>query len=383
MSELKELIENMGQGFEQFKAKYDGRVDAMQRQLEAIETAVARRQFPGGGSSSRGGGFGAEAKEHEKQFYGWMRSGSGADALRGLEIKASLSTLSDPDGGFLVPEEVSQEIDRVAMDSLAMRRIARIVRATGDYKRPASQGGATGGWVAEKQARPETSSPTLTMFEPPFCEQYAMPAVTQSLLDMTNFDVAGWLSEEINTVIIENEGEGFITGNGVGRPKGILSYEAVANASWAWGKIGYIASGHASLLNNVDKLKALKYSLKPVYRRNAVWLMNDSTQEVISNFKNGQGDYIWKQGLTEDAPDTLLGRPVEIDDNMPDIGAGTYPIAFGDFKRAYTIVDHTTGVRLLRDPYTNKPFVNFYTTKRVAGGVYNSQAIKLMKIAAA
>ncbi len=166
--------------------------------------------------------------------------------------------------------------------------------------------------------------------------------------------------------------------------KGIIDETLmVANASWVYGKTGYIAGGHASLLNNVDKLFDLQHALKPAYIQNAVWLMNDNTFNVIRKFKDGEGNYLWRPGLQDKAPDTLLGKPIVIDDNMPDIGANAYPIAFGDFKRAYTIVDHVSGTRLLRDPYTTKGFVNFYVTKRLAGGISNYEALKFMKIATA
>lgn len=375
--DLIKTIKDMGTEFDEFKSRYDNRIDA-------IETGIARGEFQGGGSSRGNGVSSFAAREHGEKFLAWARKGSDPEGLRGLEIQAGLSTLSDPDGGYLIPIELEKSIERLALDSLAMRRIARIKKTTGEYKKPLSTGGTGGGWVAEKQERTETDTPELTLFSPPMSEMYALPEVTQKLLDMSDFDVAEWLIEEINDVLNSLEGTAFITGDGVGKPKGIIDPNLmVANASWEYGKTGYIAGGHASLLNNADTLKSLKRAVKPVYRKNGVWLMNDTTAEVISNFKDGNGNYVWKDGLTEDAPDTLLGRPVEIDDNMPDIGANTYPIAFGDFKRAYTIVDHSTGIRLLRDPYTKKGFVKFYVTKRVAGGISNYQALKFLKIATA
>lgn len=380
---LTELIKEMGLSVEEFKAKYDGRVTAMQMQLDAIETAVARGQFRGGGSSRGSGSLSAVAGEHKEKFLAWVRRGGGEDALRGLEVQAGMSTLSDPDGGYMVPEEMDKDLERLAIDSVAMRRLARIVTPTGDYKRPISAGGATGGWVGEKEERVETDTPELKLFSPPWAELYALPEVTQALLDMTDFDVAAWLLEELQDVETEMEGAAFITGDGVKKPHGILAYDTIANASWEYGKVGFVTSGHATLLSNVDKLKSLKRALKPVYRRNATWLMNDTTAEVISNFKDGNGRYIWQDGITEDASDTLFGKPVEIDDNMPDIGADTYPIAIGDWKRAYTIGDHKVGRRLIRDPYTKKGFVKFYLVKRVFGGISNYQALRLMKIAAA
>lgn len=385
---LVKLMKDMGEGVEKFKAKYDGRFANLEKQLEAIETAVARGQYSGGGGSSLSG-FGAgidtpAAREHKEKFLAWARKGSDPDGLRSLEVQANLSTLSDPDGGFLVPIEIQKSIERLALASVAMRRLARVVTSKGEYTKPLSKGGATGGWVTEKQARPETDTPELTLFSPPMNEIYAMPSTTQKLLDMSDFDVAAWLLEEINDVFVTTEGTGFITGNGVGQVKGIIdSALMVANASWEYGKTGYIAGGHASLLNSADKLVDLQHALKPVYRQNGTWLMNDTTFSVIRKFKDGDGNYLWRPGLLENAPDTLLGKPIAIEDNMPDIGAGAYPIAFGDFKRAYTIVDHVSGTRLLRDPYTTKGYVNFYVTKRLAGGISNSEAIKFLKIATA
>lgn len=374
-----EQIAALNAAFLQFKDEHKGEIGKMKTQLDAIETFLSRSQFPGGGSPSPD----KEAvNQHKAAFLAWARKGANENELRGLEVQANLSTLSDPDGGFLVPIEIEKNIERLALASVAMRRIARIVTARGEYTRPLSKGGATGGWVAEKASRPETDTPELQLFAPAMNEIYAMPSVTQKLLDMSDFDIENWLLEEINDVFVTTEGTGFITGNGVSQVKGIIDETLmVANGSWVYGKTGYIASGHASLLNNVDKIFDLQHALKPAYRQNAVWLMNDNTFNVIRKFKDGEGNYLWRPGLLENAPDTLLGKPIEIDDNMPDIGAGAYPVAFGDFKRAYTIVDHVSGTRLLRDPFSVKGYVLFYVTKRLAAGISNYEALKFLKIA--
>ena len=378
MNELQAITENlkvMGEGFEGFKAKYDSRIDE-------IETMLGRGAF--GGASSLGGNvnFSPVAKEHKEKFLSWVRSGADPEGLRNLEIQASLSTLDDTEGGFLTAEEIEKNIERLSTDAVAMRRLATVVKSKGEYKKPLSKGSAGGGWVTEKGSRDETDTPDLTLFSPPMQEIYAMPAVTQKLLDMSEFDVEAWLTEEISDVFIETEGEGFITGNGVSRVKGIIDDSLmVANASWEYGKTGWIAGGHASLLSDADKLTDLQHSLKPVYRKNGTWLMNDATFAVIRKMKNGEGDYLWRAGLEAGAPEILLGKPVEIDDNMPDIGADAYPIAFGDFKRAYRIIDHVNGIRMLRDPYSSKGYVLFYTIGRLAAGISNYEAIKFMKIA--
>lgn len=400
MDELKKLIEALGRTFEEFKAENDkrlkeiekGRTDvvlaekvekinadisqiaAMKRQIEAVESAVARANFGGGGCGQT-----VEAKNRMKAFSYLMRRG--ADAIKEVEIQAAASTLSDPDGGFTVPEEVDAAIDRVAGTIQAMRRLATVRSISTDtYKKLVSQGGATSGWVAEKESRTETSTPTLAEIAINTKELYAMPYATQQLLDDSRVDIGAWLADEVSVEFNEEEGAAFISGNGVGEPKGIDAYAKVANGSYSWGKIGFITSGHAPLLNNPDKLIDLQHALKPVYRNGAAFLMADSTMQVIRKFKDNDGNYLWRPGLLQDAPDTLLGKPVEYDDNVSAIGANAFSVWYGNFKRAYLIVDRL-GTRVLRDPYTAKPYVAFYTTKRVGGGIVMYEALKALKIA--
>ena len=400
--ELKETIESIGRAFEQFKAENDARLKEIEkkghtdpllaekvekinadltalgdlkRQLEAIEAAVARGQFPGGGTAKD-----KEVIARAKAFTHLMRGN--IDSVKDVDIQASASTLSDPDGGFTVPEEVDTAIDRVQGTLSAMRRLATVrAISTDTYKKLVNQGGATSGWVAEKGTRAETSTPTLKEIAINTKELYAMPAATQILLDDSRVDIGAWLAEEVGIEFNEEEGDAFISGNGVEKPKGIAAYSMIPNANYAWGKVGYIAGGHATLLNNADKLIDLQHALKTSYRNGAAWLMNDATCGVIRKFKDGEGNYLWRPGLVEDKPDTLLGKPVEYDDNLDDIGAGKYPIFYANFKRAYLIIDRL-GTRVLRDPYTSKPYVLFYTTKRVGGGIVMYEAIKAMKIAA-
>ncbi|MEN6421664.1 MAG: phage major capsid protein [Smithella sp.] len=398
--ELKETIESIGRAFEQFKSENDARLKEiekkgsvdpllaekvdkinadisalgeMKKQLEAIETAVARGQYAGGSAKDKA------VIARAKAFTHLMRGN--IDAIKDMDIQASASTLSDPDGGFTVPEEVDQAIDRVQGTTSAMRRLATVRSISTDtYKKLVGQGGATSGWAAEKGTRSETDTPTLKEIVINTKEIYAMPYATQTLLDDSSIDIGQWLADEVGVEFTEEEGDAFISGNGVEKPKGIAAYTMIANASYAWGKVGYIAGGHASLLNNVDKLIDLQHALKTSYRNGAAFLMNDSTCQAIRKLKDGDGNYIWRAGLQEGAPDILLGKPVEYDDNLDDIGAGKYPLFYGNFKRAYMIIDRI-GTRVLRDPYTAKPYVAFYTTKRVGGGIVMYEAIKAFKIA--
>ena len=402
--ELKETIQALGKAFDAFKAENDARlkeiekkgaadplltekvdkinadiaqISALKKQLETLETAVAQGQLPGGGKNE----LDRVKAQHKDAFAKFFRKGA-EGGLRDLEVQAGLSTLSDPDGGFLVPEDYEQAIDRVALSVSAMRRLATVrTIGTDTYKKLVNQGGASSGWVGEKGARAETNTPTLTEIAINTKEIYAMPAATQTLLDDSRVDIAGWLADEVSIEFSEQESEAFINGNGVEQPKGIAAYAMAANSSYVWGKVGYITSGNTSLVNDLDKLIDLQHALKPVYRNGAAWLMNDATLATIRKMKDGDGNYIWVPGLKDGAPDTLLGKPVEIDDNVDDIAANKYPIFFANFKRAYLIIDRQ-GVRVLRDPYTSKPYVLFYTTKRVGGGIVMYEAIKALKVSA-
>ena len=354
------------------------RIKEMQYQIDDMGKVIGRIGAPPGGGPSREST--SAQREHATAFEGFLRKGGDPEAVNALAFRAGLNTQSDPDGGALVSVEMDKEIGRILVEGVPMRRLADVITRRGEYKKPMSRGGADGGWVGEQESRGETANAELAMFSPAWCELYANPKVSQKLLDTSDFDVAGWMIDEVTDVFLAKEGAGFITGDGCGKVRGIASYEMVPNSSWEFGKVGYIAGGHASLLNNADCIIDLQHALKSQYRINGVWLMNDATWAVIRKLKDGEGNYLWAPGLMESAPDRLLGKPVEICDDMPNIGAGEYPIAFGDWKAAYKIVDHVSSVRVLRDPYSEKGQVFYYTTKRVAAGVCNHAALKFLKI---
>ncbi len=379
-------IDRISAGLADWMATRDKSLDQALAQIAALQV---------GSATASGGGNGrvmsAAEREHATAFDRFFRRGADA-GLRDLEVRASLRTDSDPDGGFLVPEQMEGTLDRVLGIVSPLRRIARVIQiSTGTYKRLVSKGDATGGWVGERETRPETNPATLAELSFPAMEMYANPAATQTVLDDARIDIGAWLADEVSIVFAEKEGAAFISGDGINKPRGLLSYDMVADASWGWRKIGYVASGVAGALsdsthNGTDALIDLVYSLKQEYRVGSAWLMNGKTAATIRKLKTlggagAQEAYLWQPSTIVGQPDRLLGYPVEIDDNMPDIGAGKFPIAFGNFMRGYLVVDRV-GIRVLRDPFTNKPFVHFYTTKRVGGGVQNFQAIKLLKIAA-
>ena len=364
--------------------RINAEIGKLQTALDDTNAQLAAARLGGAGD---GPAVSTEARDHARAFNQFFRRGT-EEGLRELEMKAALRTDSDPDGGYVVPDQMEQTIDRVLGSVSAMRSIASVMSVSAaSYKKLVNQGGAGAGWVGERQARPETATPTLAELSFPAMEIYANPAATQTLLDDARVDIAAWLAEEVSTAFAEAEGAAFISGDGVNQPRGLLSYGTVANASQSWGKIGYTASGVAAALtdsshNGVDALIDLIYSIKQGYRQNARFLMNKSLQATVRKLKSKTEElYLWQPPVQAGQPATLLGYPITDDDNMPDIGAGTFPVAFGDFRRGYLIVDRF-GVRVLRDPYTNKPYVHFYTTKRVGGGVQNFEAIKLLKIAA-
>lgn len=322
-----------------------------------------------------------ETREYSTAFNTFFRTGHGENDLKALSIKAALTTQSDPDGGYVIAPEVETQIDRVLAKTSAMRGLARVRPiGTSTYKKLAGVGGTTSGWVGETDERPETETPKLSELEFPAMQLYANPSATQEMLDDTGFDIGTWLSDEIDIEFVEQEGAAFINGSGVKKPRGILQYDTVADASWSWGKLGYKASGDATDIASLDPLIDLTYTLKQGFRQNASWLMNRFTAAKIRKLKDTTGQYLWQPSTQLGQPATLSGYAVADDDNMPDIGAGAFPIAFGDFLRGYVIVDRR-GIRVLRDPYTKKGYVQFYTTKRVGGGVQHFQAIKLLKVA--
>ena len=323
------------------------------------------------------------AIEHKAAFEAYMRSGR-EQTLRPLEAKA-LSAGSDPDGGYLVPEETEAGIMRRLAEVSPIRAIAgnRQV-SSGSYKKPFAITGPQSGWVAETAARPETTSPQLAELNFPAMELYAMPAATAALLDDAAVDMDQWIAEEVESAFAEQEGTAFVTGDGVNKPAGFLTAPRVAETSWAWGSLGTLTTAEAGgfpAIAPADTLIDLIYSLKSGYRQNARFVMNRKTQGAVRKLKDADGNYLWQPPAGAGTSATLMNFPVTEAEDMPDIAIDAPAIAFGDFRRGYLVVDRM-GVRLLRDPYSAKPYVLFYTTKRVGGGVQDFDAIKLLLFSA-
>ncbi len=394
--------EGIGQAFDEFMGAFEAFKQANDERLAEIEKRMSadvltvekverinraidelalksRRPQIGGGAKEEG----PERRERKAAFEAYVRKGE-AHGLISLEAKA-LSIGTPSAGGYLVPDETETEIGKLLSEASPIRAIAGVRQvSSGSYKKPFATSGFQAGWVGETAARPETTTPTLAELSFPAMELYASPAATQALLDDSAVDMDRWIAEEVQAAFAEQEGNAFVAGNGTNKPKGFLDYTKVDDGSWSWGNLGYVATGEAAAFptdDPSDVLVNLAYALKAGYRQNAHWVMNRKTQSAIRKFKDADGIYLWQPAASAQGSASLMGFPVTEAEDMPDVGAGAYPIAFGDFRRGYLIVDRL-GVRILRDPYSAKPYVLFYTTKRVGGGVQNFEAIKLLKVAA-
>jgi HK97 family phage major capsid protein len=377
------------QAFEAFKEANDDRLSQIEKRMsadvvtsekvdrisKAIDELTLKARRPSLGGEKR-----LETSEHKHAFDAYVRKGE-AHGLAAIELKA-MSIGSNPDGGFIVPEETEAEIGRLLSKASPMRAICDVRQVSSAiYKKPFVVTGTVAGWVGETAARPQTNSPVLAEMQFPAMELYAQPSATQALLDDAVVNLDEWIAREIETVFAEQETEAFTVGNGSNKPKGFMDYTKVANASWSWNNTGYIATGVAGAFaatNPTDKLVDLIYALKAGYRQNGRWILNRATQAAIRKFKDAQGNYLWQPAAVPGGEAMLLNFPVTESEYMPDIATDAHAIAFGDFKRGYLIVDRV-GTRMLRDPYSNKPYVMFYVTKRVGGGIQDFDAIKTLK----
>lgn len=330
-------------------------------------TEVMARPVLSGAMKVRGSGFD-----------GFVRSGMT------LETKAFTGVSGDA-GGFAVPREIDAIIDQTLKSISPIRSIANVVKVgSAGYRKLVTTGGTPSGWAAETGTRPDTASPIFVEIAPAMGELYANPSASQAMLDDAQFDVEEWLAGEIATEFAKAEGAAFVSGNGTNRPKGFLTYPTAAtgDATRPFGTLQHLASGAAGdfATNPQDRLIDLVQTLRGPYRQNGSFVMNAATLARIRKFKTADGQFLWSPSLAAGQPATLLGYPVIEADDMPDIAANALSIAFGDFRAGYLVAERTETV-ILRDPYSNKPFVNFYATKRIGGAVTNSEAIKLLKFA--
>ncbi|MCJ1961109.1 phage major capsid protein [Novosphingobium mangrovi (ex Hu et al. 2023)] len=349
-----------------------GDVDEVKARLERVSRAAARPVIAGSAE-------GAPSLELKGFVDGYLRAG------RETEWK-SISGAVPADGGYAVPREIDALIAARLKSVSPIRSIAQVVQTgSAGYRKLISTGGTASGWVSETAARPETDTPSFAEIAPPTGELYANPAASQAMLDDAGFDLPTWLADEIATEFARAEGAAFISGSGTNQPMGFITgtTSTAGDATRQFGTLQHVVSGNASTLGANPELKLidLVHALKAGHRQGASWVMNAQTLALVRKLKTSDGAFLWQPGLVDGQPDRLLGYPVVEASDMPDVAANTTPIAFGNFRAGYLIAERSA-TAILRDPFTNKPFVHFYATKRVGGQVLDSDAIKLLKIAA-
>jgi len=322
---------------------------------------------------------GAAAPEAKQFIDRYLRHGNAA----GIEVKAIDGT-ADSTGGYAVPQEIDSVIAETLTAISPIRAIANVVTVgSSGYRKLVTSGGISSGWAAENAARLETGTPVFNEIAPPMGDLFANPAATQAMLDDAAFDLEGWLAHEIATEFGRAEGAAFVNGDGVNKPKGFLQAPKASTGddTRPFGTLQYLATGvdgDFAAVEPANLLVDLVQSLRAPYRQGAVFVMNGFTLARIRKMKTAEGQFLWTPGLVAGQPDTLLGYPVVEAGDMPDIGSGTTPIAFGNFRAGYLVAERGE-TAVLRDPFSHKPFVHFYATRRIGGSVADSQAIKLMK----
>ena len=346
-------------------------VDEVKARLDKVSRAAARPVI---------GAADAAASPEVKSFVnGFLRRGNEA------EFK-SISGAVPVDGGYAVPREIDAMIASELKEISPIRSIAQVVQTgSAGYRKLVTTGGFASGWVAETVGRPATGTPTFNEISPPTGELFANPAASQAMLDDAAFDLEAWLASEIAMEFARAEGAAFVNGTGVDQPLGFLASPTsfAGDAVRPFGSLQYIGSGDADGFdaNPEGRLIDLVHTMKAGHRQGASWVMNSATLSEVRKLKTSDGAFLWQPGLVEGQPDRLLGYPVVEAEDMPDVSAGAFPIAFGNFKAGYIIAERSA-TNVLRDPFTNKPFVHFYATKRIGGQVLDSAAIKLLKIEA-
>jgi HK97 family phage major capsid protein len=400
MDELKNLLEEQGKAFHEFKVTNDERLAAieksgkaspeMEAKVEAVNKDILRleEEIKALTLKTQRPGIGKDGEnletEHKAAIFGpegYMRKGeNGKDVL---EFKTqSLQAGNDPYGGYLLPQATVGAIDRVAQDEVAMYSLATVTPiGGGGWEEPVVTTGMTAGHTGETGTRAQTTPPKLSKIKIEAEESYVMPASYNKIIEDSSIDLESWLVTEAGYSFADLDDADFISGTGTNSARGITAYTWVADASYAWDKVGYIVSGKSSAFadtNPADAFISLETALKSKYLRNATYLMNRTTLAEVRKLKDGFGNYLWQPGLQAGIPNSINGIPYRTSDNMAAIGATSYSIALADFRAAYRIVTRR-GMTILRDPYTTKGLTYFYISKRLGGGIKNFEAIKFMR----
>ncbi|MEE4189102.1 MAG: phage major capsid protein [Roseobacter sp.] len=372
--DVRQAVTGFVTDFRTFQTEIDAKLQQTEERLTMLDRKTNTPQrTPLGGAIDAGA-------PHQKAFNAYLRSGDD-DGLRGLEMDVkSLSTAVNSDGGYLVDPQTSEAVQSVLKSSASIRSVAAVVNVEAtsfDVLVDHSDVGA--GWATESGSVAETDTPQIDRITIPLHELSALPKASQRLLDDSAFDIEGWLAHRIADKFARAEAAAFISGDGVDKPKGILDHTSVDNGIWSWGNIGYVPTGTDGDVTP-ESVVDVVYALGAEYRANATFVMNSKTAGLIRKLKDADGRFLWSDGLAAAEPARLLGYPVLIAEDMPDPDDGADAIAFGDFAAGYTIAERPD-LRVLRDPFSAKPHVLFYATKRVGGDVSDFAAIKLLKFA--
>ncbi|MEO0387564.1 MAG: phage major capsid protein [Pseudomonadota bacterium] len=374
--EVKAAMTGFLNDFKRFQGEIKSRLSDQESRLSMLDRKSLSSERP---ALSRAAD---EMPLHKKAFGAYLRTGDD-DALRGVELEGkALSTSVAAEGGYLVDPQTAEIITSVLRGAASIRAIANVVAVDATaYDVLVDHTDIGSGWASETANQTETATPQIDRVSIPLHELSALPKASQRLLDDSAFDVETWLAERIADKFARAEAEAFVFGDGDDKPTGFLDYAAVADDSWSWGSLGYVAtgaSGDFSATEPADAVVDLVYALGARYRANATFVMNSKTAGAVRKMKDADGRFLWSDGLAAAEPARLMGYPVLIDEFMPDIGPEATAIAFGDFRAGYTIAERPD-LRILRDPFSAKPHVLFYATKRVGGDVSDFAAIKLLK----
>ncbi len=412
-----DAIEKIGKAFDEYKATNDARIEAVKKgqstesldaklakmdehidaitdaksRLEKLETKLAR---PGNGYTEQQGES-RESAEYKNAVIAWMRSPSDPerkaavrDSARSLETRSTATvTSTGAAGGYALPEQIERAIARIGVDISPIRQIATVrTVGTSDYKELFDVNGAGFEWIGETDTRAQTNTPDLAEVTPTFGMASAKPQASEESLDDLFFNVEDWLVSSAAETLYAGEGAAFVSGNGTKKPKGFLAGPTpvtTVDASRAFGTLQYVASGQAAAMpTSLDQFIDIIYSLRARYRANAQWVTNKLVLAALRKYKEATTNaYMWAGPTAAGEPSTFFGYPITEAEDMPAVGAGAFPLAFGDFREGYLIVDRV-GMRITRDEITTPGYVKFYVRKRVGGVIRNSQAIRLLKIAA-
>jgi HK97 family phage major capsid protein len=361
--------------FKDFQAEVETRIGKTEERMNMLDrkSHIAARPHLSGAVDT--------GAPHRKAMGAYLRLGED-EGLRGLEIESkAMSSAVNGDGGYLIDPQTAETIKSVLRSSASLRAVANVVNVeASSFDVLVDHTDVGAGWATETGAAAETDTPQFDRITIPLHELSALPKASQRLLDDSAFDIEGWLAARIADKFIRAEAASFINGDGVDKPRGFMTHTIVDNGVWTWGNIGYVPSGVDGALGNGDEIVDLVYSLGAQYRGKASFVMNSKTAGLVRKLKDADGRFLWSDGLAAGEPARLMGYPVLVAEDMPDAGSGTYPIAFGDFSAGYTIAERPD-LRVLRDPFSAKPHVLFYATKRVGGDVSDFAAIKLLKFA--